>query len=328
MSEIPAGAMRFNSDSQKLEYWNGSAWFQVHTATPDLASAGDSTPGARGLFYRGYGGSNTNEIDYINFASTGNAIDFGNALSSNRVEVVQLDQAPEQLLLEEMLQIIRLNLLNLRLQEMHKILLMQLRTARSPAAMSNGTRGVFAGGYSGPSITNLVEYITIASEGVNAQDFGDLTVSRSEPSRAQSKTRGVIGSGRSSPNFVNTIDFITLATLGDAQDFGDATVARSEIGSDSNPIRGIFAGGQTPGTTSVIDFVTIATTGNAQDFGDVSTSVSSTRGSASSTRMVFNLGYNGSSYVNSIEYVEIMTEGNSVDFGDLQSAKGHGCRLF
>ena len=43
--------------------------------------------------------------------------------------------------------------------------------------------------------------------------------------------------------------------------------------------------------------------------------------------MVFNLGYNGSSYVNSIEYVEIMTEGNSVDFGDLQSAKGQaaGC---
>ena len=41
MSEIPAGAMRFNSDSQKLEYWNGSAWFQVHTATPNLASSGD-----------------------------------------------------------------------------------------------------------------------------------------------------------------------------------------------------------------------------------------------------------------------------------------------
>ena len=50
MSEIPAGAMRFNSDSQKLEYWNGSAWFQVHTATPDLASAGDRQPGARGIW--------------------------------------------------------------------------------------------------------------------------------------------------------------------------------------------------------------------------------------------------------------------------------------
>ena len=50
MSEIPAGAMRFNSDSQKLEYWNGSAWFQVHTGSPDLASAGDPTPGARGIW--------------------------------------------------------------------------------------------------------------------------------------------------------------------------------------------------------------------------------------------------------------------------------------
>ena len=49
MSEIPAGAMRFNSDSQKLEYWNDPAWFQVHTATPNLANAGDTTPGARGL---------------------------------------------------------------------------------------------------------------------------------------------------------------------------------------------------------------------------------------------------------------------------------------
>ena len=41
MSEIPSGAMRFNSDSQKLEYWNESVWFQVHTATPDLATTGD-----------------------------------------------------------------------------------------------------------------------------------------------------------------------------------------------------------------------------------------------------------------------------------------------
>ena len=26
-----------------------SAWFQVHTATPNLASAGDRQPGARGI---------------------------------------------------------------------------------------------------------------------------------------------------------------------------------------------------------------------------------------------------------------------------------------
>ena len=71
MSEIPSGAMRFNSDSQKLEYWNGSAWFQVHTATPNLASAGDITPGARGIFLGGHEPTTAavDTIDYINISS-------------------------------------------------------------------------------------------------------------------------------------------------------------------------------------------------------------------------------------------------------------------
>ena len=35
--------------------------------------------------------------------------------------------------------------------------------------------------------------------------------------------------------------------------------------------RGVFAGGDTPGTNGVnnIEFITIATTGNASDFGDL-----------------------------------------------------------
>ena len=73
-AEIPAGAMRFNSDSQKLEYWNGSAWFQVHTATPNLASAGDPTPGGRGVFQGGLAPSDVDTVDYINISSTGNAM--------------------------------------------------------------------------------------------------------------------------------------------------------------------------------------------------------------------------------------------------------------
>ena len=88
MSEIPAGAMRFNSDSQKLEYWNGSAWFQVHTATPNLASAGDVSVGARGVLAGGLnpsGGGYQDVIDYGNIASTGNAIDFGNLTLSRGI---------------------------------------------------------------------------------------------------------------------------------------------------------------------------------------------------------------------------------------------------
>lgn len=99
MSEIPAGAMRFNSDSQKLEYWNGSAWFQVHTATPNLASAGDPTPGARMVIA---GGNNYTgpvdihgEIQYINVASTGNSIDFGANLTQDRRRLAEWHLPPE-----------------------------------------------------------------------------------------------------------------------------------------------------------------------------------------------------------------------------------------
>ena len=38
----------------------------------------------------------------------------------------------------------------------------------------SSTRGIFAGGYA-PGITNLIDYVTIATTG-NAKDFGDLLV--------------------------------------------------------------------------------------------------------------------------------------------------------
>ena len=57
--EIPLGAMRFNSDSQKLEYWNGSAWMQIQTFTPNLDG------GVRGFFLGGGDPAPTNRIDFI-----------------------------------------------------------------------------------------------------------------------------------------------------------------------------------------------------------------------------------------------------------------------
>ena len=47
---------------------------------------------------------------------------------------------------------------------------------RYHAGLSNQTRGLTAGGagYPSPARTNIIDFVTIASEG-NAQDFGDLT---------------------------------------------------------------------------------------------------------------------------------------------------------
>tara|TARA_A100000172_G_scaffold69606_1_gene49729 strand:- start:2640 stop:3851 length:1212 start_codon:yes stop_codon:yes gene_type:complete len=99
-------------------------------------------------------------------------------------------------------------------------------------AMSNGTRGVFAGGNTG-SVSNVMDYITIASTG-NATDFGDLTVARNDTTGTGSSTRGVVMGGNTG-SVSNVIDYITIASTGDATDFGNlasATEKGAAISSD------------------------------------------------------------------------------------------------
>ena len=76
--EIPLGAMRFNSDSQRLEYFNGDTWFQVHTFSPDLDGGG------RVVYGTGNNGSDTAYIDYITVPTAGDAVTFGTATATSR----------------------------------------------------------------------------------------------------------------------------------------------------------------------------------------------------------------------------------------------------
>ena len=62
---IPSGALRFNSDSGKLEYYNGEVWWQI-----DNFSADNATGGTRGIFSGGYitaspTGTFSNRIDFV-----------------------------------------------------------------------------------------------------------------------------------------------------------------------------------------------------------------------------------------------------------------------
>ena len=49
MSEIPRGAIRFNTDSNKPELWDGSQWAEFQLSTPNLGQGSDTQPGARGI---------------------------------------------------------------------------------------------------------------------------------------------------------------------------------------------------------------------------------------------------------------------------------------
>ena len=69
----PVGAFRFNTDSAKLEYYDGNQWVNITTDSPD-----QHTGGTRALMMGGYYTSNVDHINYVNVATTGNALDFGN----------------------------------------------------------------------------------------------------------------------------------------------------------------------------------------------------------------------------------------------------------
>ena len=319
MSEIPAGAMRFNSDSQKLEYWNGSAWFQVHTATPNLATAGDREPGARGVFGGGYGTSpngETNEIRYINISSTGNTIDFGDLSGTKSGAGAGQAASPTRGLFmsgNDKLGIDFITFASTGNATTFGASTMSPSTYSS--ALSSSTRGIHAGGTPG---NDTIEYVTISSAG-NAVDFGNLSTVAVRGGGAASPTRGLVLGGRTavSSGQHNVIQFITIATLGDAQDFGDLNGAtRDTTGTCSNPIRALIFGGVTPTKTADIDYVTIATTGNSTKFGDLSIACDSGTSVNSPTRGVHPISNTSSGDVNTLEYVNIATTGNAVDFGD------------
>ncbi len=336
-AEIPAGAMRFNSDSQKLEYWNGSAWFQVHTATPNLASAGDRSVGARVVFGTGTTPGNGNTFDYINMSSTGNAVDFGGSGTHDNGGVGTVSDRTRGVLgggqspVDNIIEFITISSTGDAADFGD---LTQAR--RFTAGAGNATRGCFGGGL---NATDRIDYVTIQSTG-NAVDFGNLTVSRGQCAGFASPTRGIFAGGHEHPspsNSTNRIDFISIATLGNALDFGDLVNdnAEDQAGA-SNPIKGIIAGGSPAGNSSqnVIQSLTIATLGNAVDFGDLVVGATSKGGGASPTRAAFAGGYTNpaSTVTNAIDYVEFATEGNAVDFGDLTQARdqlngvsnGHG----
>ena len=149
--------------------------------------------------------------------------------------------------------------------------------ARTVSACSDSTRGIFAGGQNdAPSTVNNMEFITISSTG-NTSDFGDISQRLRNLSGCNSPVRGVFAGGYSysdgsAPTGVNIIQFVTIQTLGNTQDFGDLSVLFKAPSASSNATRGIInAGYEHPANahTNRVDFITIATAGDATDFGDL-----------------------------------------------------------
>ena len=321
--EVPQGAIRFNTDSQKLEFFAQDRWYEMATDVPTLDG------GARGLFTSGYNHpAYRNVVDMITIPTAGNATDFadmisgiapygaaggasrtrgmiaGGSISGNgSLDVIQYITIAQQADFVDFGDL--------------------TKGRRGNGGMSNQTRFVIAGGYSDPdsSQVNNIDFVTIASLG-DAVDFGDTSQNVNNTGGTQSPTRGVFSNG-GAPSGVNTMEFITIASTGNSEDFGDSSRTSAESFGCGNSTRGIFFHGVFPSPEvkqNVIDFITIATKGNATNFGDNTYLVQHGMALSDSTRAVCAGGVT----VNNMSYINIATGGDAVDFGDLTVARWSG----
>ena len=324
---VPTGAIRYNTDSNKMECFNGTKWMQIAVSSPDLNG------GARGLNMGGSPAINT--IDYFTIPTAGDAIDFGdlatarylnggcssstrgltfggNIPESNNIEFITIPSTGDGTSFGNL-----------------------TASKRNITGGGNETRGIFSGGLEpGSSYQTDIDYVTIASTG-NANDFGDLTVARLDAETVSNGSRMVTYAGSIPSTGTNTMDYITIASTGNATDFGDAAeLNNGHAASGDSSTRGVFMGGRnqpSPSNISTINYINIATTGNTIKFGDLTAAKRFVTGTSDKIRALCCGGYTSSNQ-DVIEYVTIATQGDGVDFGNLTgstyssaaASNGHG----
>ena len=185
---------------------------------------------------------------------------------------------------------------------------------------ADGVRGLLAGGYVAPVNLGTIDFINIATTGSSSLfgEFDDGSTGGYFP--MASPTRAVFGRARQGLNYIN------FTTGGKTISFGSMTgdPRTGHIASCSNSTRGIMAGGESPSPSKVntITYITLATLGDGVDFGDLTGAENDHDAVSSSTRGFVVAGNDPSSTkLNVIEFVTIATTGNAADFGDLTQAR-------
>ena len=335
--EVPQGAIRLNTDSQRLEFFAQDRWYEM--ATEDASDSG-----SRAFRVAGDNPSNGTIIDIFNITTGGQAYDSGFDLSQGTGQMACAGSRTRAIIAggftgnpnfgaKQFIQYFEMAALSNSIDFGD---LTHNKAGRN-AGHSNNTRMVVTGSTDIQNV-NIIDLITISTTG-NASDFGDTLQPFASLASAGSRTRALFGGGSSPTDpypTVNSVEFVTIASTGNSIDFGDLTVARYSLGAVSNSTRSVFMMGNinpvSNAQTNVIDFFNTATTGNAQDFGDVDGQELSQMPftASNATRGVFGGGYKSSSpnTTSEIGVINIHTRGNSTKFGDLSgpaASMGSGC---
>ena len=215
-----------------------------------------------------------NVMDYIEIATTGNALDFGDLTSILRNIATCASptrgtfaggQSPGNT------NIICYTTISSQGGASDFGDLSAAMTNNNDGVLSDNTRGIILMG-SPADVQGSLEFITIATTG-DSSDFGELSLKRRHTATMASPTRGIFASGKedAGSTFLKLIDYVTIQTKGTAVKFGETLAMATEqsVGA-GNKTRGLICGGLTPSILEEIEYITIATEGNVTDFGNLS----------------------------------------------------------
>ena len=307
-TDVKPGMVYYNKDFKTIEFWDGNFWKQVDNMTRS----------GRGV----YGGQGPYAMDYINIASKGNSIHFGEFSTAsggigdgagNETRGIFSGHGPNY----RAMQYITIA------SEGRSVSFGDATTNTSPNSSTrvceaNSTRFLNMGDY---LWTNVIDYVQIHTIG-NATDFGDLSQKRSQGGGVSSPIRAMYCGGYTpGGNHVSDIDVVKFASLGNAIHFGDLIKKRkTNGGGTSNSVRGVVGGGTLPATddgVNFIEFITLASEGNGTEFGNLTANTAYAGAVGSQTRAVFSGGSRNDAASNIIDFIEIATGGNAQDFGDV-----------
>ena len=328
--EIPTGAVRYNTDSNKMEVYVGGTWMIVSVSTPNLDG------GARGIWGGGQEVPTIHaDIEYITISTTGNSIDFGSNIAEGKRRTGGFGSSTRGFIAGGKTPSNRSTIDFVTFSSTGTTTawgdnLLNSGTVDNQG-FSNSTRGVIKSGYQSPAATGTLDYIIMSSTG-DVDDFGDLIANGDAGAAFASPTRGLIAGGYEPAND-STITFVTIHTTGNALDFGDLTIGKYSMGACSNSIRGVWGGGArrspaTPTSTiTTLEFVTIPTLGNATEFGDLTVGRATPSAVSDPTRGVWGGGYTPTN-LDTIDFISFATAGDAQDFGNLSvrsGGKGGAC---
>ena len=169
--EVPQGAIRLNTDSQKLEFYAQDRWYEMATNSPILDGGG------RALFAGGNPAPATTTVDYITISTQGNAIDFGDTSQSRAGQTGAASNvrgvASGGTKGVSPYYVTNIDFYTISSTGNATDFGDSTDGRTFSGGCSNQTRACFGGGGSPSGKENIIDFVTIASTG-NAIDFGDI----------------------------------------------------------------------------------------------------------------------------------------------------------